>query len=176
MALSKVSETELEKTLQLVSATEVGAIYVVDSFGSMYGEETREYVKRYLGYAKGCGKQVGLHGHNNQQLAYANTIEAIVAGANLLDASMAGLGRGAGNCPLENLVAFLHNPKFRLRPLLKCIRDNILPLKDEMTWGPDIAYMIAGIMNQHPRDAIAFNEVDGEKDYVEFYDAVLEQG
>ncbi len=64
-----------------------------------------------------------MHAHNNQQLAYANTIEAIIQGANMLDGSMAGLGRGAGNCQTELLLGFLHNPKYRLRPVLSASRN-----------------------------------------------------
>ncbi|NIM71501.1 MAG: nucleoid-structuring protein H-NS, partial [Pseudomonas stutzeri] len=63
------------------------------------------------------------HAHNNQQLAYANTIEALIMGASRLDGTMNGIGRGAGNCPMELLIGFLKNPKFRLRPVLTCIRD-----------------------------------------------------
>ena len=75
------------------------------------------------------GKTLGMHAHNNQQLAYANTIEAAIMGANLLDSSMAGLGRGAGNCQTELLLGFLHNPKYRLRPVLQCIQEHIEPLR-----------------------------------------------
>ncbi|MHC4883931.1 MAG: aldolase catalytic domain-containing protein [Planctomycetota bacterium] len=174
MALSTVNERELEKALELIAKTETGTIYVVDSFGSMYSEETRYFVDKYLGYCKSSGKEVGLHAHNNQQLAYANTIEALVTGANMLDSSMAGLGRGAGNCPTENLIAFLHNPKFKLRPILDCIQNHIYPLKSTMSWGPDIPYMISGVMNQHPRDAMAWNDSDQKDDILAFYDTMME--
>ena len=66
-------------------------------------------LRKYLQYAEPGGKTVGMHAHNNQQLAYANTIEAIVVGANMLDGSIAGLGRGAGNCSTELLLGFLHH-------------------------------------------------------------------
>ena len=51
-------------------------------------------------------KEIGFHGHNNQQLAFGNTIEAIVHNANHLDATIYGIGRAAGNCPLELLIGF----------------------------------------------------------------------
>jgi len=44
------------------------------------------------------------------ELAFANTIEAIIHGANRVDATMAGMGRGAGNCPMELMIGFLRNP------------------------------------------------------------------
>jgi 4-hydroxy 2-oxovalerate aldolase len=93
----------------------------------------------------------------------------------MLDASFAGLGRGAGNCPIELLIGFLHNPKFKLRPILKCIQDHIMPLKGELRWGFDIPYMITGYLNQHPRDAIKFNAGENRHDIVKFYDTMVEE-
>jgi len=115
-----------------------------------------------------------MHAHNNQQLAFANTIEAIVRGANMLDASLAGLGRGAGNCVMESLVGFLHNPKFHMRPLVDCVQHHIEPLRKTLRWGPDIPYMITGQMNQHPRAAIEFNESDDRENLLKFYDLMHE--
>ena len=62
-----------------------------------------------------------MHCHNNQQLAFANTIEGVRFDSNLVDASLYGIGRGAGNCPLELIVGFLKNPKFNIEPILKVI-------------------------------------------------------
>ncbi|MBT4822656.1 MAG: nucleoid-structuring protein H-NS, partial [Lentisphaerae bacterium] len=158
MAVSTVQEWELDQALDVLGQTETGGVYLVDSFGALYGEQIQYMTRKYLSYMKGSGKEVGIHTHNNQQLAYANTIEAIIQGANMLDASMAGMGRGAGNCPLELLIGFLHNPKFNLRPVLRCIRDHIMPMKADVKWGFDVPYMITGLLNQHPRAAMAFNK------------------
>ena len=110
-------------------------------------------------------------------LEAANTIEALIVGADRLDSTIAGLGRGAGNCPLELLLAFLKNPKFQLRPVLECIRDHFLPLerKGEMEWGYRIPYMITGQMNQHPRAAIKMRNGHNPDDYVAFYDQMIEE-
>jgi hypothetical protein len=79
--------------------------------------------------------------HNNMQLAYANTIEGVIEGANFVDATMAGLGRGAGNCPMELILAFLHNPKFNLRPVLDCVQNHVEPLRAKLLWGYDLPYL-----------------------------------
>ncbi len=174
MAVSTVPEKELDEALELISQSDVHYVYLVDSFGSIYSEQVQYLMGKYLRYANATGKQVGMHAHNNQQLAFANTIEALILGANILDGSMAGLGRGAGNCPTESLLGFLHNPKFRLRPVLKCIQDYIEPLREELGWGFDIPYMITGLMNRHPRSAIEFNESDDRGDYVKFFDKIVD--
>ncbi|MCF7855136.1 MAG: aldolase catalytic domain-containing protein [Candidatus Pacebacteria bacterium] len=175
MAISTVQERELDEALEVLGQTAAGAIYLVDSFGALYSEQIDYLTRKYLSYATPTGKEVGIHTHNNQQLAYANTIEAIVVGANMLDASFAGLGRGAGNCAMELLLGFLHNPKFRLRPILKCIRDYIEPLREELRWGFDLPYMITGQLNQHPRPAIQFNAQTGDRNIVDFFDAMIEE-
>jgi len=175
MAISIVSERELDEALELLANSEVGTLYIVDSFGAIYSEQTQFLLEKYLSYTKSSGKQVGMHAHNNQQLAFANTIEAIIKGANILDASMAGLGRGAGNCPIELLVGFLHNPKFRLRPILQCIQQSIEPLRDKLMWGFDVPYMITGVLNQHPRAAIEFNASEDRGNIVKFLDLINEE-
>ncbi len=177
MAVSTVSASDLDEGLQVLARSPVSTIYLVDSFGSFYSEEIQDLMKKYLKVCADAGKQVGIHAHNNQQLAYANTIEAIVRGANRLDATFAGLGRGAGNCRLELLIGFLKNPTYRLRPILECIEQHIEPLRKTMPWGFDLPYMITGLMNQHPRAAMAHLGVSEEerKSIVEFYDALMEQ-
>jgi 4-hydroxy 2-oxovalerate aldolase len=173
MAVSTVREHKLDEALETLANSEVDTIYLVDSFGAFYSEQIQYLVRKYLGYARPAGKQVGIHAHNNQQLAYANTIEALILGANRLDGSMAGLGRGAGNCPIELLLGFLRNPKFRIRPILKCIQEHIEPLRKDLLWGFDIPYMITGFLNQHPRAAMQFNASEDRGELIKFFDVTV---
>jgi 4-hydroxy 2-oxovalerate aldolase len=178
MAVSTVPERELVEALELLAASEARAIYVVDSFGSLYSERVRLLVETYLHHCRTRGKDVGVHMHDNLQLAFANTIEGIIAGANFLDATMAGLGRGAGNCPMELLISFLHNPKYNLRPVLECVQNHIEPLREQLLWGFDLPYMLTGYLNQHPRAAIRFKDAaaKGQRgDIVEFFDTLIEE-
>jgi 4-hydroxy 2-oxovalerate aldolase len=172
MAVSTVPEYELNEGLELLARSEADAVYVVDSFGSLYSEQVEYLVRKYLSHFKTAGKEVGMHAHNNLQLAFANTIEAIVLGANMLDATMAGFGRGAGNCPMELLIGFLHNPKYNLLPVLRCVQNVIEPLRSKLMWGFDLPYMLTGFLNEHPRAAIKFKEAKARGDIVEFYNAI----
>lgn len=175
MAVSTVPESEVKSALEMLARSDVGAVYVVDSFGSLYGEQVRALCNMFLKYCEGTPIEVGIHAHNNRQLAFANTIEAAILGANCVDASFAGLGRGAGNCQMELLLGFLHNPKFRLRPVLKCIEQYIEPLRSKLLWGYDYPYMITGLLNQHPRAGMAFNASEDRGKIVQFYDQMEEQ-
>lgn len=174
MAVSTVIEKKLDEALDLIANSEVGTIYVVDSNGSLYSEQVTFLIEKYMSYMKSSGKRIGMHAHNNMQLAFANTIEAIIKGANILDGSMAGLGRGAGNCPIELLVGFLHNPKFRLRPILQCIQESVEPMREKLLWGFDTPYMMTGLLNQHPRAGMKFNSSEDKGNIVKFYDTITE--
>jgi 4-hydroxy 2-oxovalerate aldolase len=173
MAVSVTTETEVDQVLEVIAETPAGVLVVVDSFGSLYAEQVESLVKKYLAFGKATGKEVGMHAHNNQQLAFANTIEAIIHGANRVDASMAGLGRGAGNCPMELMIGFLRNPKFKLRPIYKVLQDHLLPLSRQVEWGPSVQFNITGQLNEHPRSAIAARAGDHRDKYVEFYDRLV---
>jgi len=172
MAVSKENEFALVEALDQLAQTNVDVVVVVDSFGALYCEQIEYLVKLYQEHVP--GKEIGIHTHNNQQLAFANTIEGIIHNANRLDASMFGIGRGPGNCCLELLVGFLKNPKYNLSPILKFIQDYMLPLRKEIEWGYILPYMVTGILNEHPRAAIAYRQTDNKDKYAEFYEQLLE--
>ena len=112
---------------------------------------------------------------NYQQLAFANTIEAAAQGVSLLDATMMGMGRGAGNCAMELLLSFLKNPKYNVFPVLKFVEEHMLPLKESgAVWGYDIPYLLTGRLNQHPSAAIDYIK-SGETHYADFYTDLLDK-
>ncbi len=174
MAASTLAELELDSALNLVAKCGSKAIYLVDSFGRFYSEEIQYYIRKYLSFVKPEGMEVGIHAHNNLQLGYSNTIEAIVQGANFIDGTMAGLGRGAGNCQMELLLGFLHNPKYNIRPVLECVQNHIEPMREKLGWGFSIPYMLTGLYNRHPRSAIEHSASDNKDDIVSFYDQIVE--
>lgn len=169
MAVSTADSKDVEQALEMLAQSNVDVIYLVDSYGSLYPEQVRDLTEMYVSVAEKYGKAVGIHAHNNQQMAFANTIEATTHGASYLDATMMGMGRGAGNCVLEGLLGFLKNPKYRLVFALKFVEKYMLELKNQgLVWGYDIPYLLTGLLNQHPRSAI---EKMKHKDtnYSEFY-------
>ena len=174
MAISHAIDKELTDALhQIEQECKSEVIYIVDSFGSLYQETTEALVKKFRRILK--SKEVGFHGHNNQQLGFSNTIEAIIHDANYLDATIYGIGRAAGNCPLELLIGFLKNPKFDVRPILDCISNDFVPLRDQIEWGYVIPYAIAGMLDEHPRTAMALRKSDKKENYREFYESFSSQ-
>ncbi|MBI4982601.1 MAG: aldolase catalytic domain-containing protein [Candidatus Omnitrophica bacterium] len=174
MAISKALDNELTECLiQLEKEAKVQVVYIVDSFGALYQESTEFLIKKAKSILK--TKEVGIHAHNNQQLAFSNTIEAIIHDANFVDATVYGLGRAAGNCPLELMLGFLKNPKFDIRPVLDLISKEFIPLREKMEWGYIIPYAITGILDEHPRTAIALRESNKKENYREFYDSLVGQ-
>lgn len=116
------------------------SLYFADSFGSLMPQDIERIYKNF----EACGfENISFHGHNNLQLAFANTIKAIELGAYSVDASVFGMGRGGGNLPLEVLLKYLQ-------------RDNIVYLDLikkyylENSWGYNYEALITGLKNIHP--------------------------
>ena len=171
MAASAAIESDLIEALAQVNETkEVDYLYLVDSFGAFYSEQVTYYLNMYKKYAP--DKELGFHAHNNQQLGFSNTQQAIIEDVNLLDATINGIGRGAGNCNLELLLMFLKNPKFDVKPLYKTIQEDFVPLRKEIEWGFNDIYGISGCLNQHPREAMKLRADKENRD--KCYDFFLE--
>ncbi len=172
MAVSKVIDRDLDEALNDIAHSKVPVFYLVDSYGSMYCEQIEYLIDKYQKALP--DKTIGIHAHNNMQLAMSNTITGIIKNCNMLDATFLGIGRGAGNCPMEVLLSFLKNPKFDLRPAYKLIRDHMIPLQKKIQWGYHIPYLITGSLNEHPRSAMKWMDSKNSDDLVTFYNNMLD--
>lgn len=101
MAISNTQESDLDQALDMVAKELCRRHIHRRQLRSSLPEQIRRIAEKYTEIAEANGKFVGMHAHNNQQLAFANTIEAAAQGVSLLDATMMGMGRGAGNCAME---------------------------------------------------------------------------
>ena len=175
MAISNARESDLKVALDILGQTPVDVLYIVDSYGAIYPEQMARMADMYLNIAAKYGKKVGIHAHNNQQLAFANTIVAVGDGVDWLDATYASMVRGAGNCAMELLLGFLKNPKYNVYPAIQFIDTYMNKLKaDGVVWGYDLQYLMTGLLNQHPRAAIQFTK-EKRHDYAEFYREIVAQ-
>ncbi len=174
MAVSQANLDQLKQALEMLSASSVDVIYLVDSYGSLYPENASELARMYVNAVENTEKKIGFHAHNNQNLAFANTIETLSYGVSYLDATIQGMGRGAGNCAMELLLGFLKNPKYNLYHFLRFMEKYMSELrKNGVKWGYDLQYMFTGMLNRHPRSAIEFTE-ENREDYAEFYKTLLD--
>lgn len=174
MAISKDQESEIDIALEMLGKSNVDGIYLVDSYGALYPEQIRRLTEKYVAVGEKYGKKIGIHAHDNMKLAYANTVEAMIHGASMLDGTVSAMGRGAGNCAMELLLGFLRNPKYNLYPVLTFIENYMVPLKakGDAVWGYDVPYMLTGMLNQHPRDAIDFIKKN-KHEYADMYNYLL---
>lgn len=173
MAISTAQSEDIKVALDILGKTPVDVVYIVDSYGSLYPEQIARISDLYCNWAAKYGKKIGIHAHDNQCLAFANTIEAVGDGVDYLDATYLSMGRGAGNCAMELLLGFLKNPKYQERYAFKFVEDYSKKLKEQgIVWGYDLQYLATGLLNQHPRTAIAFTK-ENRKDYAEFYHELM---
>ena len=173
MAITNIQEKDLAIALDLLGQTPVDVLYIVDSYGALYPEQLARLTDIYMNAATKYNKKIGIHAHNNQQLAFANTIEAVGDGVDWLDATYDGMGRGAGNCAMELLLGLLRNPKYQIYPVIQFVEKHMTKLRQEgVVWGYDMQYLLTGLLNQHPRTAIQFTK-ENRKDYSEFYKEII---
>lgn len=168
MALSNVMENDLHEAFVMIKESPVDFVYIVDSYGSLDHNDFNFLINKFQEHLP--NKRLGVHTHNNMQLAFSNTLTAAERGVELLDASVYGMGRGAGNCPTEALVTHLKNSKYTLRPLLGFLQNHMIPMREKWEWGYLIPYLITGTLDEHPRSAMALlGSADRDK-FSEFYD------
>jgi 4-hydroxy 2-oxovalerate aldolase len=168
MALSHVLEKDLNDALAEINKSSIDIVYIVDSYGSIVPSNIGYLVELFRKQLP--EKKLGVHTHNNMQLALANTLEAVNHGVSFLDSSVYGMGRAAGNCHTELLVASLKNKRYEMRPILEMIEKHMVDIRNNWEWGYNIPYALSGILNEHPRVAMAHRASDDRDKYIEFYD------
>ncbi len=168
MAISHESRKRLDEVLDIIKEqTRVKYVYIVDSFGALNCDDVIGLVEQFKDHLGDNG--TGIHFHNNQQLAFANNWIGMKYGAEIVDGTLDGLGRAAGNCPTELLLSSLRSEKYDILPLLEVIQKEIIPLKKKIQWGYHIPYMITGIFNLHPGAAMKWLTSNEKDDIVKFY-------
>jgi 4-hydroxy 2-oxovalerate aldolase len=151
MGMTLLSSDQLSTALKSLQGAPIAVFYFADSFGSLTPEGVREAIAQIRSHYTGT---LGIHTHDNQGLAFANSLAAIEAGVEWLDATVTGMGRGAGNVRTEQLLLslFFNHGGAHLNPaaLLDAIHDHFAPLQAHHRWGWDYSYMLSGLKNIHP--------------------------
>ncbi len=151
MGGSLLSEAQILKGIHKVNENPPDVFYIADSFGSFYPQDIKRLIHLIKNNFNG---QVGIHTHDNQGMAFSNTLAAIEAGVDIVDGTLTGMGRGAGNLVLEQFMQkyadMTGNARYKPNALLNTINNYIQPLKDQYQWGFNYVYMLSGLKNIHP--------------------------
>jgi len=131
----------------------VDYLYMVDSFGGVYPKDVKEVISEVR---KFTNIKLGFHGHNNLELGLINSLVAIDHGVEIIDATITGMGRGAGNLKMELFLTVLHE-KGTLGDLdynsLSRVVTQFDTLGEEYNWGTSLPYMVSGA-NSFPQKEV----------------------
>ena len=152
MQISQVDDAQITALVARLEAEFVNfeALYFADSLGNLTPEDVTRIVDLFR---RNSAKPVGFHGHDNIGLGVANSLAALDAGATWVDATITGMGRGAGNTQTEYLTLEmsrrgLHD--FSNLDIQRAATGWLMDLKRECEWGTNIFYYEAGLRSLHP--------------------------
>lgn len=150
MGIVNYTDEDFSQIFGPLGASEITYVYFADSYGSLFPSDIKPIRDRLAA----TEKKIGFHAHNNLQLAFANTLEAIKSGVDIVDGTVYGIGRGAGNLPIEVLLSYLESHseanKYNVLPVLDIIDHYMLDLHAKLKWGYDFSYMLSGMFEVHP--------------------------
>lgn len=124
------------------------ALYFADSYGNLKSNDVRRLTSLFREF----GIAVGIHTHDNLGLAFANCLVGMSAGADYIDGTLLGMGRGVGNVKTEQLIAYLQHDSYPYKstPVQKLIAKWMKPLHEQHQWGFTHNYMVSGLNHIHP--------------------------
>lgn len=150
MQVSEFSRETLLKVAEAVDEDLIDVLYVADSLGNLDPEKTASII---LTLRSSWSKAIGIHAHNNRGLALANSLSALNSGANWVDSTITGMGRGAGNTVSEILLGHLEDGQSPVRSttkMIELIEDYFAPLQKVCRWGENTHYVRAAGKGIHP--------------------------
>ena len=150
MQISDRTENEIKQFCDLAKKYNMDAVYFADSTGSLNRYQTLEIVKNFK---KNWKADLGIHAHDNMDMAMENAMMALNNGASWIDSTVLGMGRGPGNVKTENLVLELEKRlkrKVNYNSLIKLIEDDFIPMKNKYGWGSNVYYYLSGLYGIHP--------------------------
>lgn len=157
VSITSYNDAELMQLLELVNRVKPYAVSIVDTYGLLHKNKLFHY---YEMMNNNLDEEIGIgyHSHNNFQLGYANCIELAnkhndCGRVLLLDGSVFGMGKGAGNTPVELLAMYMnenYNRDYDISQILEAIDVNILDVYKHSPWGYSLKFFIAASNDCHP--------------------------
>ena len=155
VSITSYTDPELLRLISLVNALNPYALSIVDTYGLLHQDNLLHYFDR-LNQNLHPEIAIGYHSHNNFQLAYSNSIEIIREPAErliLIDASLYGMGKSAGNLPIELISMYMNDncgKRYDISQMLEAIDINIMPVFRQNPWGYNLFYYISASNHCHP--------------------------
>lgn len=147
MKVATLTNLEVGLALQKIGKSSSDMIYVADSLGSLQGEKLTKLFKKFRKSCDDWDKWLGFHPHNNLGLAFSNSYQAEKFGVDIVDGTITGMGRGAGNLRIEQYLMWKKKPT---KNLLDLVQRKFEPMKQKSKWGWSPSYMYSGIHEIHP--------------------------
>jgi|TARA_Y100000310_G_scaffold340266_1_gene435410 4-hydroxy 2-oxovalerate aldolase len=150
MQISEIRENQIKKICNLSTKLNIDVLYLADSLGSLKPKETCKMVNLFKKYWKG---NLGIHAHNNMKLAFTNSVAANSNGAEWVDSTVLGMGRGPGNAKTEEIVKYFFKKKSNKingKVLKNLINKHFLSLRQKYKWGANKYYYLAAKNKIHP--------------------------
>ena len=153
MGFTGYTPNEVNELINALKDSEIDYFYIADSYGSIFPNQIKSLFEPFLELEN---IKIGFHPHNSLQMAFANTLEAIRIGVDIVDGSIYGMGRGSGNLPIESLIAYLQmqsKDRYNVVPILSIIDKYFVDMHKETPWGYQLPYMVSGMFKCHPNYA-----------------------
>lgn len=150
MGFTTYTHKEKDELKKAVKSSNMDYFYIADSYGSIIPNQIEALFEPFLELEN---IKLGFHPHNSLQMAFANTLEAIRMGVDIVDGSIYGMGRGAGNLPIETIIAYMQmqsKDRYNVVPILNVIDKYFVEMQKETPWGYQLPYMLSGMFNCHP--------------------------
>jgi 3-deoxy-D-manno-octulosonate cytidylyltransferase len=158
MVTKTYTDDEFLSLIKSVNQLDIHAFYIVDSFGSMSLTNFRHYIGLADSHLNN-DTRLGYHSHNNMQLAFSNAIDLCnskISREVIIDSSIYGMGRGAGNLNTELIADYLNNQNnemYKVLPLLEIIDEILVFYFKKQPWGFSPAHYLSASLDCHPNYA-----------------------
>jgi len=150
MGYANYSENERKGLVDMLKSAELDYVCIADSYGSLIPDQIMPLFEPLLNIPD---IKVGFHPHNSLQMAFANSLEAIRCGVHIIDSTIYGMGRAAGNLPTEIIISFLEkhgSDRYNSIPVLNVIDSYFASMHSGNKWGYQLPYMLSGMFQCHP--------------------------
>lgn len=163
VSITSYNDAELMELIGLVNEVKPYAVSMVDTYGLLHPEDLLHYYDLMDKYVDPEVK-IGFHAHNNFQLAYANALAFLGKEPHhdiVVDGTLFGMGKSAGNAPLELLAMRLndkYDKDYKINPMLEGIEESVMSFYGKAPWGYKLFFYLCGLNKCHPNYVTYFKD------------------